>query len=371
MQTILRTPIQYAMLLAAALPLAVAQSGTAQAGNPTFHAETRLSMVHFHVVQGQRFIGGVKLSDLDLQEDGVSKPITILEGGGTQAAATPFDLILLFDESPSVMNADLLSPLLFQQKLLQEMPNVRLAVYGFSKSLRKYTEPTRDFAQLSTAFEALRTGQQAGELIPLALFPKRKAGTGQTWLYEAVRGAAEDASQPDARILRSMLVFSDGLGTTTAEPQDAASVCESLGIPVYPVVLGHRRILASLQKAERALSAQPNPPVTRNSGKGSSTRDPSPAASRRVDKEEAHEKSVERFGSLGEMTGGRNFDPPEINLDVLQKVLEGMSVLMRTDYVAGFSPEANSGTPHKHRIEVKLRNLDVGKIVGGKRETSY
>jgi hypothetical protein len=299
--------------LAAVLPLA--------AQDPAFHAETRLSLVHFHVVQGQRYVGGVKVSDLELLQDGVARPITLLGSGGTETAATPVELILLFDESPRAMTADLLSPLLFREQLLDALPNVRLAVYGFTRSLRKYTDPTRDFEKLSAAFEALRAGHPTGELIPLALFPKRKAEKGETWLYEAVRGAAADAAQREEKVVRDMLVFSGGLGNTTAEPRDAAAVCEEVGIEVYPVLLGHQR-------------------------------------------------GVERFAQLADLTGGRSFDPPSSNLDRIQKVLEAMAVLVRTEYVAGFSPEPSS-TPRKHRIEMKLLNPALGKILGGHRDATF
>jgi VWFA-related protein len=356
------------------------------AQDATFRAETRLSLVHFHVVQGQRLIGGVKPADLELLEDGAVKPIHFLEGGGTESAAIPLDLILLFDQSGSVMNANLLSPLMFQQKLLDELPNVRLAVYGFTNNLRKYASPTRDAAQLSAAFESLRAGHASDERIPLALFPKTSAGKGMTWLYEAILRTAEDTTRSNEKVVRNMVVFSDGLGATTAQARDAAGPCEALGIPVYPVILGHRRVLDRLQNAgvkqpPAASSTFPSNPKSRKANSPDANaralaqkqRQEEKAAAREKSAEnaEARERLVEDFARLGEMTGGRSFDPPEISLDVMQKVLEGMAVLMRTEYIAGFVPEGAGGAPRKHKIEIKLRNSELGKLVGGKREASY
>ena len=345
------------------------------AQDAAFPAEARLSLVHFHVTQGQRLIGGVKPADLELLVDGVVKPINFLEGGGTQISAAPLDLILLFDESGSVMQANLLSPLMFQQSLLDQLPNVRVSVYGFTTTLRKYTGPTRDSAVLSAAFESLRAGRASGEQIRLELFPKTKAGTGATWLYEAIRGAAESATQESEKAVRNMVVFSDGLRTTTAQARDVAGPCEALGIPVYPVILGHLRVLQNLNNAGAPPPPVPNPNESKSRKKNAATYNSSNSksdkAAMRARKAEARERLVEEFARLGEMTGGRSFDPPEINLGVMQKVVESIAVLMRTDYVAGYIPEATGGAPHKHKIEIKLLNSEIGKLVGGKREVSY
>jgi hypothetical protein len=45
--------------------------------------------------------------------------------------------VLLFDISGSVLNDGLLDPLLFERSILDGLPNVRLAIYGFSDELSR------------------------------------------------------------------------------------------------------------------------------------------------------------------------------------------------------------------------------------------
>src|ERR1035438_3687384 len=146
------------------------------------------------------------------------------------------EMILLFDTSGSVTEAGLLNPLVFRDTLLATLPNVRLSVYGFGSRLAGYTSATRAFTQLSAAFAVLAKPKlTGGDRIPLNLFPQRERGNGETWLYEAIAAAVKDVSGKEDGVTRMILVFSDGLGTTTAVPEDAARVCNEAGMPVYEI----------------------------------------------------------------------------------------------------------------------------------------
>jgi hypothetical protein len=87
-----------------------------------FSAETRLSTIHFHVVQGKSYLTGLKPEDFVLLEDGAPQRITLFESALTRHS-NPLEIALLFDVSGSVTEAGLLNPLVFREKLLDGLPN--------------------------------------------------------------------------------------------------------------------------------------------------------------------------------------------------------------------------------------------------------
>jgi VWFA-related protein len=336
-----------ALFLLAAAPLLAQET-------PVFRTETTLALVRFHVVSRQHYVDNIRPGDILLLEDGVPRKFTLFEGGQSAKRIVPVEMILLFDTSGSVMSANLLNPLAFKSTLLDGLDNVRLAVYGFSSALKRYCRPTRDFAGIRAALEALQQPHPRAETIPLQLPPKRKADpNGATWLYEAVIGAAQDASATRGAVTRMILAFSDGFPTTNSRPEDASSVCRELGIPVYPVVLGHERLLDQMKSvAESAYDKRGNT---------------KPSASDRLARIEAKQDIIADYARLGELTGGRSFDPPAITLDIMRQILDGMVAQVRNEYVVGFTPEASAGPPRKHKLEVRLRARDIGRILGGAR----
>lgn len=329
-------------LLAPVLPL-FAQSST------VFHTETRLATVGFHVGQKGFYVDHLKAGDFELLEDGKPRTITVFENAASLDRTVPVELILLFDRSGSVLDAGLLQPLAFQDRVIGGLPNVSLSVYAFSSHLSRYTPPTRDVAVLSAAFDTIKSGGQGGVRIPVELPEKRKIEKGGTWIYEAVIAAAQDAVKGPAPTSRMMLVVSDGLSTTTSLPEDAASVCEDLGIPVYTVALGHAKVLASLARSQ-----------SHGSGKH-------PSTSTGWLNAHIKETKVENYLKLAPLTGGMAFDLPEITLDIMQKLLDGLVGEIRTEYVAGFVPEVSGGAPRKHKVEIRLLDKNQGKLIGGTR----
>jgi hypothetical protein len=224
-----------AWLLAAA-PLAAQET-------PVFRTGTSLALVRFHATKGGRYLDNLTPGDLLLLEDGRPRPFSLLEGGRT-ARTVPVDISLLFDTSGSVADNGLLDAVAFKTGLLEGVPNARIAVYGFSAKLRRFCPPTRDYETLRAALDGL--GERfAGRAvnIPIDLPPKRKADArGGTWIYESVIGAARDAAAQPGNATRMVVVFSDGFASTDSRPEDAARLCEELGIPVYPIVLGHWKL---------------------------------------------------------------------------------------------------------------------------------
>ena len=137
-----------------------------------------------------------------------------------------------------------------------------------------------------------------------------------------------------------LVVFSDGFPTTNTRPEDALAVLSELGIPVYPVVLGHASIAAM-------------------------------KAGGQIGWPRMAELFMADFARLAELTGGRSFDPPVIDVAVVRQILAAMAGQVLCEYVVGFQPEQSSGAPRPHRIQVKLRSKDLGTLEGGFRTVTY
>ena len=313
---------------------------------PVFRTASTLALVRFHVVHKNRYITDLKPEDVVLLEDGAPRKFTVFENALAAAGTLPVEMTLLFDTSGSVVDEGLLDPLAFKETLLDNLEGVRIAVYGFDRNMVRYSRPTRDYAQLQAAFAALGT-RGKGERIELFLPPKRKADPNSgTWLFEAVAAVSREAAATPGDATRMVLVFSDGFPSTDSRPEDAADIDRELGIPVYPVVLGHDRLKQRMAEVQQGM------------GPG----DSAGPLSRLMEKQ----MQIADFARLGELTGGRSFDPPAITLTVTRSVLTSMVAQVRTEYVVGFVPEV-SVTPCRHKLEIRLRNKDAGKMMGGTR----
>ena len=73
------------------------------------------------------------------------------------------------------------------------------------------------------------------------------------------------------------------------------------------------------------------------------------------------------FARLGELTGGMPFAPKAITLTVIRDILRSLVMEVRTEYVAGFTPDAPSDKPSRHKIEIHLRDASLGNVMGGSR----
>jgi VWFA-related protein len=336
--------------LAAAWLLAVAPLAAQE--TPVFHSGTTLALVRFHVVQKGRYVEGLTPDDVVLLDNGAPRPFTLFESAMSGRRTVPVELAVVFDTSGSVMHEGLLDPLVFKSGILDGLDNVRIAVYGFSDKLRRYGPPTRDYETLRAALESLRGRGRGAVDIPIALPPKRKSEPrGGTWIYEAVIGVAKDVGAQPAAASRMMLIFSDGFGTTTSTPEDAAKSCEEMGVTVNPVVLGHGKLLDQMRNEQQKESAK-------------SSKNPSAIPSATADRLNEKQTDIEHFGSLGRLTGGHAFDPPQMDLSILRRILAGLVGEARTEYVVGFTPD---DVGKRHKLEVRLRDKSVGQMVGGTR----
>jgi VWFA-related protein len=344
--------MKFAWVLLALTPL------LAQEDLPVFRAETTLALLRFHVVQKNRYVDGLKADDVVLLEDGAPRKITLFEGGLAAKRTVPVELALVFDISGSVTQEGLLDPLVYKSALLDGLDNVRLAVYGFDSNLKRFCRPTRDFNELSSCFNRVlnfKSGSQPRpDVIKTELPPKRKNNPrGGTWLFESVLAAARDMAAGPSDVTRMMLVFSDGFPTTNTRVEDVAPALREIGIPVFPVALGHGKLM---EQAKHIRESGYNRQGVLNDG-----------ARDRLQNIQMREQEIQEFADLGEFTGGRSFDPPLINLLMMRTILTAMVGAVRCEFVVGFAPEASPGQPKKHKLEVKLRSKEIGKVTGGTR----
>jgi VWFA-related protein len=322
-----------------------------------FRSNTTLATVTFHVVKDKHYVDDLKPQDLVLLEDGTPRDITLFEGGRSKIRTTAVDIALLFDISGSVVDEGLLDMTVWKNAFLTSLPNASLAVYGFAASLKRFCLPSRDPQQLEAAFNSvLKTSRKGPTVSPvnimLQLPSKRKSDPrGGTWIYEAVIAAVKDMAAWPGNATHLIVIFSDGFPTTTSVPEDAAKVARDNAVTIYPVALGHWRIVEKEREIAPLLNGNPKP----NEG-----------AQRRMDNLRAQEQEIVDFASLGELTGGRSFDPPMMNSDMLRRIIGAMVGSVLTEYVVGFTPEA-SDHPARHKLAVKLVSKDAGKLMGGTR----
>jgi len=318
---------------------------------PLFRAGTSLALVRFHVESKNRYVTDLQPSDIVLLEDGAPRPFTVFENAFLGRSSIPVEMTLLFDTSGSVTQEGLLDPLTIKQGLLDSLENVTIAVFSFDRDLRRYCAPTADFATLKAALERVPRWKTRPQAIKLQLPPKRRnIGDGGTWIYAAVAEAAREAAATAGNATRHLIVFSDGLDTTTSQPDDVAGSIRDLAIAVHPVILGHRRLLDQIAAEHEKMMGRSTPE----------------ASTYTLDRLEARERDVRKFVQLADLTGGHAYDPPEITLQVMQRVLGGVVGVIRTEYAVGFAPESGAA-PRQHKLEVRLRDKDLGRVTGGVR----
>jgi len=325
---------------------------------PVFRAETSLALVRFHVVKSNRYVDTIKRQDLVLMEDGEQRDITFFEGGRqSQQRTVPIELTLLFDISGSVTEEGLLDFVIYKSAILDGLPSVRLSVYGFDSSLKRFCRPTRDPVVLSDAFRRIQNyrggAKPRPDVIKLTLPPKRKSNNGGTWIYESVLAAAKDAAVSPGDATKMILAFSDGFPTTDSRPQDVTGEIKDMGISVYPVLLGHQKIK---DRVKHIMESGRNAQGMLSDG-----------ARNQLTRIELQEQDIMDYASLGELTGGRSFDPLMFNFNTVRDILTAMAYAVRFEYVIGFRPDTSDVKPRKHKLSVKLQSKELGKVTGGTR----
>jgi hypothetical protein len=65
------------------------------------------------------------------------------------------------------------------------------------------------------------------------------------WPLEAAIGTLNDVSAAPDKVARLLVMFSEGIGATTAIPEDVGNQALDLGIPIYPIVTNYQNHIRS------------------------------------------------------------------------------------------------------------------------------
>jgi hypothetical protein len=254
-------------------------------------------------------------------EDGRNVPISVFENGSLENQALPVEVILLLDSSGSVTSKKLLNEELFRTNLLESLPGVSLSIYHFGSHLVRMSGPTRDASRIRAAFEGVVQrvpGEKSVRLGP---------PYGPSLIYEAVAESIKDAGRTRTVTRKLVVAVSDGLQNGgAAEPDVTVQYALETGVPVYPIVVGRRG---------RLFETQPG-------------------------------HSAAKFASLGERTGGVDFQVRKLDDETVKSTIEFIAERVRNLYVVGYTPDAQS-PPRRRKVQVRLQPEMKGELVGGTR----
>jgi len=76
---------------------------------------------------------------------------------------------------------------------------------------------------------------------------------------------------------------------------------------------------------------------------------------------------MQEFAAIGPMTGGRSFDPPQVNSLIIRSIFQSLVEQVQAEYVAGYSPAAQGENKQPRQVRVELRDKSKGKVYGGSR----
>ncbi len=366
----------YAWLLAGLLLAAIPAAGQTSDGveeDPglIITTESSLVIVPLHVYKGKKPVEGLGKEAFELLENGAVQNIAFAEGPGS-GRTVPVEIILLMDISHSVMKPGLLTIQAIRNTFLKGglRDDVNISVYGFAAKLTRFTGPTRNTARIENAFKMAYAAED-----------------GHTRVFEAMIQAMRDATSQGSNASRMLVVFSDGLSTTQLEPVWVARAANLLGMPIYPVVLGHkvpgnqqRKVnlnnIGRLQTKDSGNVRKKDQTINFDPRKNGRYTPPAPTGgnnqggagnTQRAARARDRETSQLKFAELGEQTGGRSFDLKTPSGIAIRSILSSISTLTQSEYIVGYYPSSLGDEPSERNIEVRLKAKGVGKLYGGRR----
>lgn len=318
--------------------------------------ESTLVVVPLHVYKKKKSIDGLGKDAFQLLEDGREQQIAFVEGPGTgpdEGRTVPVEIIILMDISHSVLRQDLLDIDTIRGSLLEGIgKNVLISVYGFAAKLTRFTGPTNNPARVQHALELAYAAEG-----------------GQTRVYESVFETARDAANRGGNASKMLVVFSDGFSTSDFKSELTVRAANAFGIPIYPVVLGHQRIIdgARRQGGGQARGPAGKSNIGRRTGRQAPIHRPSRRPGKSSTRVSQRELRQQEFADIGPKTGGRSFDLRHPTSEAIRSIFDSLATLARTEYVVGYYPTSIGGEPTRRQAQVRLKNSKVGKLYGGRR----
>jgi hypothetical protein len=310
----------------------------------------------------------LKQSDVVLLQDGKPRPFTIFDAPDS-ANRMPVEVAVLFDTTLTI--PPLWDPVgVFKfishwddgessatLKRTKDQGEVRISVYRFfGQKLYRIAPATTDPQVVTKALQSILfpipLKPEPGSVIALSIPPGREVvapgpftneyvtspffgGERRGWTMESAIGLLNDVSARQDPVSHVLVMFSQGVGSTTTVPEDVGNQALDVGIPIYPVAVNYNHQIQSNT-------------FPRNYFR------------------------MHEFEALGKMTGGRSFEYDAIDGNTLRSILTGVVGDMLAQYVVGFVPSSgDGGRPRQHRLEVRLSSKSLGAIEGGKRRAVY
>jgi VWFA-related protein len=291
---------------------------------PVFRVETPLVLIRFQVLRGGRLVGDIREEQIRIVEDGVPKPLALFEGPQAGRRNFPIVMILLLDVSQSVMNIGLLNGAVLKETVFGGLDeSASIGIYAFQRRTRQFCSPTRDIRLLEEGLRHAYDFEGLGSMI-----------------YESIIQVSREVARQNPGSVRAMIVFSDGFETGKAVAKDAVAAASQSDFKLFPVVLGHSRLAERIQRARPEARYQA----------------------------EWQEKRMAEFAEIGELTGGRSFDPQLISPAVVREILRIVALETSNEYVTGYFADSSEGPPRKRSARVILADKSLGKLRGGRKD---
>jgi hypothetical protein len=393
--------------------LALGQQSPQDSSPSTFHAQSNLVMIPFHVARNNSYVQDLKTKDVVLLEDGHPRDFSIFEGPDAQSR-TPVELVLLFDTTIKPWGWSTIAEFsgggrytlkddftngweeAVSGAVLAGGAEVRISVYRFDlMQLERLCRPTRDPKELVSAVQALR--------MPMPLYTNRMT-TGQR---EELK-IEDESTVGHIHALIDKPVSSWGWPGFEHTPEsrgeyiplELPSNRKNRGVngpgdaykewPLEAAIGTLKDVTASPERVVRMI-------VMFSTGARVTTTVPEDVAQQAVKLGVpiypvlTHSKTMpemwqgrarydffeEFLGRLGKLSGGRSIiPPPEKNegalvASELSEILAGVRNEALSQYAVGFVPQPPFGAPREHKLEIKLASKSSGQLIGGKRQTTY
>jgi hypothetical protein len=340
---------------------------------PFFPQQTTAPLlIRFHVAQGNQSATTLTANDFVAIED--EKPLSITDfwNGETPPveliflldSSTPFDRFTQLRPDPSLDVRELAS------MMARSPVEIRAAVYGYSSGLKRFCPPTRDPAVLYGAFDGamgvrylqrheLYPNPDATEISPDINPPfaseqripspgKRvpgvTAGRQKLSWNEALIATAQAVAREPSNATRIVIPLLNGLPQPGWDPQEVVPVYQQLGFLLYPKVQLRRWIQSEKWALTHGKPERPGSPAAPGLDWKKMTTTQKLAW---LDQEDSIAKSYEALGS----------SPPYRTIPSL------IAAEIASIYIASVTPRS----PSWHKIEIHLRDTNLGQIVGGVR----
>jgi hypothetical protein len=321
-------------------------------------------LLAFHVRDRRGWqVEGLTADDVVLQQGDRRLPVDFFwsaSGNPAAANAPPVELILVFDTRMHDSSTHLREPGDGLEAVLEALPRVRVAVYGYDQALRRYGRPTRDLHLLTAAIwgtMAIHPGEVKTFKVPLDPPLKGPAAKHDTVGWDEVLiQTAWDAKRQSGEAIRLVVPFFGGLPGTTGHPDLVLSEYQALGIALYPSIRWHFWVREYIDAAGSRMAEDPDL-------QGAGLHWSKMTDAEKLDWVRGQETRIRAYESLGEATGGWSFDGTAPLSAALQQLAWELGGL----YVAGYHSGVAPDLAERHKLEIRLKDPAKGQIFGGRR----